>query len=218
MTIRSNTLQFIVLSLIAAAPATLSGCSSPKETASSRADMTVESMGATTARLDRANAQIDSTLVSLDSLVAAKGGDLRAPYKKFSTEVDGIETSANAARQQAASMRDHTTETFDAWASEAQNINDPAMKEISRERRDQARASYSRMQDASQKAKAAYDPFLSDLRDIRTYLGSDLTSSGVDAISGKITSVHREGDALKSALAQAQQAMNELKSQLASPK
>ena len=36
-------------------------------------------------------------------------------------------------------------------------------------------------------------------------------------LTGKIAKVHGEGNALKSSISQAQQAMNELKSQLASP-
>jgi hypothetical protein len=174
-------------------------------------------MAATSSRLERGNAQIDAVVASLDAIVAGKNGDLRGLYKKFSDEVSKTGASAEAARKSADDMKARAKEQFDVWANEAQNINDPNLKKANLERRDQARAAFAKVQDATQKAKLAWEPFIGGLRDIRTFLGTDLTAHGVDAVSPAITKVHTDCQALKAAAAQIQQAITEVKSQLVSP-
>jgi chromosome segregation ATPase len=174
-------------------------------------------MAVTSSKLDKATAQIDAVLSSLDVIAQNKSGDLRAPYKKFSDEVSKTEATAQAAHEQADAMKAKAQEQFDAWANESQNINDPNLKKANLERRDQARAAFAKVQDASQKAKQAWDPFIGGLRDIRTFLGTDLTSHGVDAVSSAIAKVRTDGQTLKNSIGQVQKAITDVKAQLVSP-
>jgi hypothetical protein len=208
---RANIVMCVILSAAGLVGACKSTPKAPTPTAT-------ESMMATGSRLDKANGQIDAVMGSLDGIVANKNGDLRSAYNKFSAEVSDLESSADTARKSANAMREHSKENFDAWANEVQNISDPTVKKAAMARRDQATASYQRVREANNSVRMAYEPFVSNLRDIRTALGSDLTGHGVDAMGPAINNAHSQASALKSALANLKGAMTDLKSQLVTPK
>jgi hypothetical protein len=57
--------------------------------------------------------------------------------------------------------------------------------------------------DLSQTGKTAgdaYDPFIRNMKDIRTYLSNDLTTSGIKKIEPTIEKARRDGAALQKAL------------------
>ena len=57
--------------------------------------------------------------------------------------------------------------------------------------------------DLSQTGKVAgdaYEPFISDMKDIRTYLSNDLTTGGLRKIEPTIEKARRDGAALQKAL------------------
>lgn len=156
----------------------LGGCAS---TAPQRADSTTETMLAASARIDSGSAQIDAVLAATDGIVAAKGGDLRPAYKAFVAQVVKTETAAAAARKAADRMRASSNAHFDAWANEAQAINDAGLKEANLARRDMAKDEFALVTSGYDMAKSDYDTMISDLKDLRTALGADLTAAGVDA-------------------------------------
>ena len=49
-------------------------------------------------------------------------------------------------------------------------------------------------------AGEAYDPFISNMKDIRTYLSNDLTPGGVKRLEPTIEKARRDGAALQKAL------------------
>ena len=189
-----------------------SGCAS-----SSKADTTSDSMAATNTRMDKGIAQVDAMVNAMNAIVSGKSGDLRPLYKKFVEELDRTESHADSTRKSAQAMKDKAQAQFEAWANEAQNIGDPALKEANLKRRNEARATYAKAQDASQKVKTAYEPFVTGLRDLKTFLGTDLTSRGVDAVTPTIQKVASSAESLKAAIREFQGTLTTLKSQLVSP-
>lgn len=201
-----------VVAAVAALSLSFGGCAT-----STKAEKSTESMAATGSRVDRASAQVDTVLASLDNIVNNKKGDLKPAYDRFGKEVDKTMDVAAETRKANDNLKSQAAAQFDAWIKEAQNLNDPSMQKASLERRDQARSAYTRIQEAGQKAKAAYDPFIGDLKDIRSFLATDLTTRGVDAVSGKIENVKKDGATLKSALGEMKTAMADFRAQIATP-
>jgi hypothetical protein len=193
----------------------LGGCAS---TPPERADATMESMGAAVSRLDRGSAQVDSTLVALDAVVGAKTGDLRPSYKKFADEVTKVESAADAAGKAADRMRQRTQEHFDIWANEAQAINDPTLKEANIERRNAARKSFAKVTGSYEQTKRDYSVFISGLRDLRTFLGANLTAQGVDAAEAIMKKVRNDGGKLKGSIATVRSDVELVRSELVSPR
>jgi hypothetical protein len=201
----------LLLAAFALVAAGLVGCSSQ-----TKADTSALSMTQTSAQLDKGTAQINSVMASLDTLVVNKNNDLKPFVKKYSAEVDKTEDVAAQARTQAAAMKARAKEQFDAWVADSQKISDPSLQKANLERRDQAKTAFANVTDEAQKVKAAYEPFIGNLKDIRTFLGTDTTSHGVDAMADTIKKAHVNADKLKSEIASMQKAIAEVKDQLVS--
>jgi len=198
------------LSIAAVATASfVSGCAS-----TNAADSTSESMSATAKRLNNGITQVDSVVASLNAIIAGKGGDLKPLFKSFSDEVTNVEKAAANARESAEAMRAKATEQFEKWAKEAQNISDTDLKQANIVRRDEARAAFAKIQDARDRGKVSYDTFVTGLRDVRTFLGTDLTSRGVDSITPKAGQIAAEGEKLKAAMREIEKAISDFRAQI----
>jgi hypothetical protein len=182
-----------------------------------RADQTTDVAADTSARLDKAGAQVDAVLAALDGVVAAKGGDLRPPFTKFGDEADRTESAVESARTRAVDLRKRVGEHLDSWSQEAKAISNPELKQASAARREKARASADRVVEGMDKVTAASDIFLTDVKDLRTFLRSDLTAHGVDAAAPAIKKVGSDGQALKKTIDTVQDSIKQLRSELASP-
>ncbi len=193
----------------------LAGCASPGY---KQADRAGSSMAETTAALDRGIKQVDADLAALDSLVAARDGNLRPAYKKYSSQVDETEAAAEKGRKRVAALRERADEHFESWVKETESIANPELREAAGARRTQARQAFGALTDSLDQVKVAYDPFIADLRDIRTALGSDLTAAGVNAASPTISKAKSNGQKLKDAIARAQAAVANFRSQIVSPR
>ena len=54
-------------------------------------------------------------------------------------------------------------------------------------------ATFANIQTHTEPLKTKFDPWLSDLRDLRTYLNNDLTVTGINAAQGLIAKAQGEG-------------------------
>jgi chromosome segregation ATPase len=182
-----------------------------------RADQTSEMVGETGTRLDRESAQVDTVLEALEGVVSGKGGDLRAPYTKFSEEVDKTESAVASAQGRAADLRAAVDEHLKGWTEETKTISSAELKEASAARREKTKASSDKVGTEMEKVKAAADPFMKELNDLRVFLGNDLTSRGVEAAGPAIKKARSEGEDLKKAIKAAKESLEQLRAELASP-
>jgi len=94
-------------------------------------------------------------------------------------------------------MRTKGQAYFTEWEAEQAKINSEDIKTRSVQRRAEVEQTFSRINDKSQTLKDAYQPLMSDLKDIRTALNNDLTPGGVAAIKPIADRVNKEGVAVK---------------------
>jgi chromosome segregation ATPase len=157
-----------------------------------------ESIMSTADKLAEGRAQIDKVNVSLTNLSSAQAGqDLRPLYKDYSSNVDKLDSIAADVRKQAEDMRAKGQAYFTEWEAEQAKINNEDIKTRSVQRRAEVEQTFSRISDKSQALKNAYQPLMSDLKDIRTALNNDLTPGGVAAIKPIADRVNKEGVAVK---------------------
>ena len=100
-------------------------------------------------------------------------------------------------RKQAEEMRTKGQAYFTEWEAEQAKINSEDVKTRSVQRRAEVEQTFSRINDRSQTLKDAYQPLMSDLKDIRTALNNDLTPGGVAAIKSIADRVNKEAVAVK---------------------
>lgn len=158
-----------------------------------------DNMAKQTAGMQAAKPQVDAMLASLDSLVRAEG-DMKPAFKKFSDTLDETEKAAARARKGAESIREQEAEYMAAWEQEAAAITNPEVKAATQARQAEVKRTLGELSAAGKKAGDAYQPFISDMKDIRTYLSNDLTQGGVKRLEPTLQKARQGGAGLQKAL------------------
>jgi methyl-accepting chemotaxis protein len=167
------------------------GCASSR--GYKQADKTGE--GITTVRTDVANIKtaVDGSLKALDDLVAASHTDPRKPYEAFAKSVDKVEAAGDTAKKDAEKMRARAADYFRQWDKQLDSVKSEEIKKLSQERKAKLQETFDEIKDAAEDAKESFPGFLSDLKDLRTALGSDLSSQGIDSAKEIIQKTRNSG-------------------------
>ena len=146
-----------------------------------------------------AKPQVDAMLASLEGLTRAQG-DMRPAFKQFSQTLDDTEKTAARARKSQATIREKEAEYFAEWQRQAAEITNPQIKAATQARQAEVKSTLASLSQTGRAAGEAYDPFISNMKDIRTYLSNDLTPAGVKRLEPTIEKARRDGAALQKAL------------------
>ena len=90
-------------------------------------------------------------------------------------------------------MRAQAAAYFGQWESQMESVKNEDVKKLSQERKTKLQESFNGIKDATDDAKQSFPAFLSDLKDLRTALGSDLTAQGIDSAKGVIEKTKTSG-------------------------
>lgn len=125
--------------------------------------------------------QIEQTLASLITLVNAPPDELRPAYDRYASDVEAMRTRIDAMERHASAMRQRSERYLTGWRQS--DVQDPELREISTERRQEVAERMQRVDASFQEARAALVPFQSNLEDIRKVVGQDPTPGGVSAVA-----------------------------------
>lgn len=187
----------ILLASIAAC--IVAGCA---QTGYQRAERTVQSMDSTRAELVAGREQVASTVSVLDQIFTAGAGDLRPLHQQLGRQIRTLENQANLARRRADAYRANADAYISAWADELVQIRNPAIRQVSEQRRREAMANFGAVEQGAAAVREAYRPFLDDLQGIHALLGQDLTAGGVAAASGQFDQAKQDAQVLQQRIAQ----------------
>ena len=87
-----------------------------------------------------------------------------------------------------------------AWQQEAAAITSPEVKAATQTRQAEVKSTLGELSAAGKKAGDAYQPFIGDMKDIRTYLSNDLTQAGVKRLDRTIQKARQADAGLQKAL------------------
>lgn len=130
---------------------------------------------------------VDTTVASLGAIATSAHTDPRKAFEQFSDDVKDLESTANKIRKRAQDMKDQGAKYFEKWQAELATISNPDVRALAEQRKTKLQAAFDNIRVLSEPLKASFDPWLSDLKDLQTYLGNDLTVKGVDAAKGLFT-------------------------------
>jgi len=184
-------------STLAAAAAMITGCASDnyKNSASTAATLN-QSAGLIT----KDNTLIDESLADLNDLVANPYPDLRIQFDRFNHAVDRLGASARDVASKAGEMKSQGANYFARWDKESAQIQNEDIRNRSEIRRNEVAAHFGRISQQYDEAKTAFEPLMSDLRDVQKYLSTDLTSSGLAAIKDTSAKATRDAVPVKESL------------------
>lgn len=195
----------------------LGGCAN---SGTQRASGTASSLSDTRQELAKAREQIDKTNTSLAALSDSGTTDLTAAFNDFSKQVTELGNAAKRVSERATNMRARADEYYAAWQQELESISSDSIRALSAERRDAAVDRFKRVTDTMQEAKDAFDPFMSNLTDIQTFLANDLNAAGVAAASDVLNKATADGvtvtEKVDAVLAELDSIMDEMSTQRSS--
>ena len=99
-------------------------------------------------------------------------------------------------------MRERKTQFFDQWDRDLATIHNENIRARSVQRKTEVMARFNKVEASYGQVQTAFGPFMSDLRDIRTALTTDLTPAGVAAIQEPAKKANQDAQPVRQALTQ----------------
>jgi hypothetical protein len=120
--------------------------------------------------------------------------------------VSKLDSLAKSAGSSATKMQQMGAAYFQKWDEQLSQIQNEEIRNQSAERKAAMIKQFEATKASYDAARAAYNPFVANLRDIRTAISTDLTPAGVQAIAKSM-------DKVNSQAAEVQKTMSELAAQ-----
>jgi flagellar biosynthesis chaperone FliJ len=149
------------------------------------------------ASVKEAREQLQNTRTDLQATVGAlndlqkQSGDLRPAYEKFSASIEKTRNSAGLAAKLGETMSTDSKNYFDAWLSEINGISNPDIREVSTKRLDTVKKQYDEAVKEVKRVAPLFTPMMSDLEDLKSALGMDLTPAGLKAHSKAVGNTNK---------------------------
>ena len=141
--------------------------------------------------------QIDLTGSSLDTLMVASAPDLKKPFDTYTKNLAKLDSEGKRTIKRMDEMKERNKDYFAEWEKQGDTYTDPEIRALSNERRSNLAAIYARIPEAGMGIKGAYKSYLTDLKEIQSFLSNDLTPKGLDAIAPVANRTIQDREALK---------------------
>jgi hypothetical protein len=187
----------------------LAGCAS---TGMDRSDKASTTMQTVENDIKLIAAQLDATGTSLDNLVIPGQSDVKKAFDTFTDNVASIEKMESSFAAHADEMQARGKDYFEEWKKEGDAYKNSDIQELSEQRRVELAAIYGRIAGSSIGVKAAFRTYVSDLKEIQTYLSTDLTPKGIETITPISRKVVSDGVNLKFEIQNVQSSIETAKS------
>ena len=190
----------LVLNLLtlAAVVGFVTGCAS---TGNDKAARTARTLTKSSEMIIKGNTLIGQTLANLNDLISNPDPDLRKQFKTFNSSVNELGSIARDVRSKAEDMKSQGAAYFANWDTETAKIHNEDIRVRSAAREKEVAARFTRISQQYDTTKIAFQPFMSDLRDVQKFLGTDLTAGGLAAIKDVVVKAVLDAVPVKESLA-----------------
>jgi len=141
----------------------------------------------------KAKQAVDETVTALGQVAVTADTNPRAAFQQFSKSLSNLESVAEKARKRGEEMKAQGQAYFAEWEKQMAQVQNPEIRDLATKRKTKLQATFDSIKKYTEPLKAQFDPWLSDLKDLRTYLGNDLTVTGVDAAKSLFAKTRTEG-------------------------
>lgn len=188
-------IKFIPALLLAVSlAALLGGCATAGH---QRAGSAAASLRQGAEQLSRSATHLDNALVSLAALLDAPAGDLKPQFNTYQTSANRLESAAREFHSRWLAIQRQANAYLQQWDSDLALIQNADIRQRSAARKGEVQEQFNRTQTAAGKLRADWEPVVSDLKDLRTALGADLTPAGVDNLRAEGRRVSARGVRLR---------------------
>jgi hypothetical protein len=158
--------------------------------------------------------KVNDTLAALNNLTFKSQGDLRDQFDAFSSSIKKLDASRDALDTQISEMQFRAQIYLADWSNQVANIQSEDLRQRSAQRKDDVAARLKTVGDSYQSVRNSFVPFTRDLKDIQTYLGTDLTAGGLASIKDVVAKTKVDAVPLRDSIKQLQASLSDLSAAL----
>jgi hypothetical protein len=136
---------------------------------------------------------IDTTMKALDAVAVSANTNPRKAYEQFSKSLANLESVAAKARKRGEEMKAQGQAYFAQWEKQLAEVQNAEIRTLAAQQKAKLQATFDSIRKYTEPLKAQFDPWMSDLKDLDKYLGTDLSVSGVDAAKSLFRKTQSEG-------------------------
>ena len=192
---------------LVAALAGLAGCASKSYDKGTAAATATQAAGVAVAHT---STKVTDVLGALNDLTFKSQGDLRKQYDALVSATANLDKSVEALGVKATAMRDAATAFSQNWSNQLAAISSEELRKRSTERMNEVTAQLKDMDSSYLGVKNSLRPFTTDLKDIQTYLGTDLTAGGLATIKDIVSKTKVDAVPLRESIKQLQASFTSL--------
>jgi DNA repair exonuclease SbcCD ATPase subunit len=169
-----------------------------------RKQETAQSARDVSSDINATQSQIDTTLASLDNLMAVQPAQLEPAYRRYAADVDKMKLQAGRVNRDADELRKDSQSYLANWEASHSKIQNDELRATSEARRQQVMNRFTALRTSYDHTRTSLDAFIRNLEDVRTALNTDLTKRGVQAVAQTdvVQNAHSNADDVKQSLAQ----------------
>ncbi len=209
--IKSGAVWLSLIALIVLA-ASLAGCVTSKSYDKGAA--TSAALQASADAVAQTSTRITDVLGALNNLTYNPAGDLRSQFDAFTDATKKLNDSRVKLDQTVATMQVKATAYLQDWSNRLSTIQNGEIRSRSAARRDDVDHKLATVVTSYQGVKNNIAPFTSDVRDIQTYLGTDLTAGGLGSIKDVVAKTKVDAVPLRDSVKKLQTDFNDLSTAL----
>ena len=202
---RLNQLMLISLAIAITGAIGLAGCATTGMERSTKAQTSMTEMDSTIKLL---LVQLDATGASLREIVKPDNSDVEKAFRLYTENVKKMEQMEKNFTRHADEMNARGKDYFKEWQKDGDKYKNQRIQQLSEQRRFELSRIYGEIASNSIGVKEGLNSYVSDLKEIQTYLSNDLTPKGIEAIAPLAREVARKGSQLKYELKDIQAAVN----------
>jgi len=146
-----------------------------------QADKTGAGIASFRAEIVKCKQAVDSTLTALDQIALSANTNPRPAYENYCKQVANLDAAANRVRSSAQTMKDNGQAYFAQWEEQLSQVKDENIRKLAQNRKAKLQESFDKIRDYTEPLKEQFDPWMSSLKDLQTYLANDLTVNGIAA-------------------------------------
>lgn len=173
---------------------------------------TAAALQSTADAVAQSSTRVNDVLAALNNLTFKSQGDLRNQYDAFVSAAKNLDNANMNLEAKVVQMRDAAAVFAENWTNQIAAINSADLRQRSTERMNEVTAKLKDVDSSYEGLKNSFKPFTADVRDIQTYLGTDLTAGGLNTIKDIVAKTKLDAVPLRDSIKQLQASFSNLSS------
>ena len=204
----SDKLKSLALNLVlAAALAGLTGCVSKSF---DKGAATASALKTSADSVAQTSQSLYDVLGAMNNLTFKSQGDLRNQYDAFVDATKSLDKSMAKLDDSVVALHSKADAYFNDWTNQTAAIQNPELRQRSADRKAEVAGKLNEVTTSYDGLKSSLKPFTTDLKDIETYLGTDLTAGGLATIKDVVAKTKVDAVPLRDAIKHLQTSFSSL--------